>query len=607
MENGKANHLKVQEDRSILNNSELSLLHSEATPTHSHTHEQPNNCSCSCHTRSSYSGHSHSSTNSYRSTTFLNQDPPTRYGYPDYQLSHSTSHPPPQTLEIGQVPQVYVQTPTPVAHNIPAIIPATPISPTHTEPFDSLPNSPTVPGSRDMCDYHRDRPTKLPIKEKKESSSALTPLSNDDNTMLTVMLYLQHPSCSKKHCGTCSMIKKQFEKIAEKYGKDTLDKAVKEIQTPGTEVHKQLRRKPKTPRTPSRLIPELKRQRSRSTSQVDYELTTETEDEVSLKKAHRRPSHKRTAVTDDEFEVDDDNIASGTTDVTLSLPLSKAACFSVPDLTPTPQVNVQSIPEHFFQGITPTNNPPSTLMSKQDSSDDNSEATDDSNTSSHGSYPINEILDKVDPEVSLVQPMNSALTLSARLNTYASTSSGYVTSSSSDYERAAPKNNTIHLTTVSSDNDYSDSDSNQSRSHSPTPLLSSSSTSLHKSHNNYYKQQQKGQQHSTVTNHHHDAMTSSLRNVNHSSPPLWSTQKHQQTRYYNNHSKYLSTSPDNTSIHSTKSLINNYQRRGSDQSSGGSNNSIHSEGALDFSSKYSNRYGSTTFTLPSNSSSATPL
>ena len=68
------------------------------------------------------------------------------------------------------------------------------------------------------------------------------------------MLFLQHHNCgNRKTCGTCKLIKRQFEKIVERNGQEAVQEAIKNIQTPGTEGHKQLRRQEKHP-TPVRSL-----------------------------------------------------------------------------------------------------------------------------------------------------------------------------------------------------------------------------------------------------------------------------------------------------------------------------------------------------------------
>ena len=255
-----------------------SLSHDEQSSYgyHSLSHDEQSSCgyhSCSAH---SCSTHSHSTSI---------HDPPARYGYPDLPAHYGyplLSHSRPQTLDIGSIPEVYVQAPTPTISPT-GTPPRSPIGTPPCSPIGTPPCSPTVPHY-----YDRDRPRTLPIKERKEPPLDMT---NDDNIMLTTMLYLQHPSCNKKNCATCNMIKKKFDEIAEKYGnKDILDTVV----TPGTETHKQLmRRKPKSPRSrPLHVIPELKHW------QTEYELTT-TEDESFFEKP-RRIRHKKVSFNDDK-------------------------------------------------------------------------------------------------------------------------------------------------------------------------------------------------------------------------------------------------------------------------------------------------------------------
>ena len=580
-------------DSSMLGaNSAVSLVNSDSPP---HVH---NGCNCSCHTRSTHShssGPSQSSTTSYHSrmqlTQQINYDMP-RYGYPytaemptttTSTIMPHTSAAPPSSLNLNQpVPSVQVQEPTPVMINVPNLV-----SPTGTLPFesDSEPN-------QDMP--RPNRPTHLDIPEnqkgRRQGGGSSTPVG--DSIMLAVMLYLQHQNCNnRKHCPCCKMITKQFEKIAREQGQDTLDKAMKDIQTPGTEGHKQmLRRRGRTPRSPHRvgflLGGELKRQRSSSTSKVhDEELTfssTETEeDEKSMRKA--RSSRK--VHTDDEME--------------FFLPLSSALSSinskdlvnSEPDL-PTPII---ALPPSMalYSGITPTN--PAPMKSKQDSSDESS-GLDDTSSSSSSRPNSNPRLDNIHPtdDTSKSLLLSSAasiidsntqlhppyanknkLSLENKHNSVASYSSGYVSQSESEKEgKAPPPPASNYLQPVQSDNEYSDTDSY--RESSPAHLIPQSK-----------KTKREGRGPSPVPSSQappHRPQRPAQRLSDHRAPypvatnglhPYHASPSHKSSTigyYRHNHSM----PGDSSSIHSSQSA----RLLDSDHSSSGSTHSIHSDGAV---------------------------
>ncbi len=279
----------------------------------SHRHAPP---SYSSRSRSS---HSHSS-NSCPSTQNLRQKPLPRYGIPDhYHHPLPYSSLPPNTLGFNQsgIPEISVITPTPTMENHPIMDEHTCLSPTGTEPF----SSPNTPSSEDKPNVAfslpPSRPSDLPILEGVgHESVGSTPLN--DQTMIGVLLYLQHKDCNKRdNCQTCKLIDRHFERIANKYGENALSGMMKNLNTPGAEgTLKHLRKREKKTqriRSPHRATPPslgvtFKRQRSQSASHIDEdELTfssTETEDE-SLKPSHRRiKPMKRRAVTDDEREID---------------------------------------------------------------------------------------------------------------------------------------------------------------------------------------------------------------------------------------------------------------------------------------------------------------
>ena len=277
-----------------------------------------------------------------------------RYGYPytgempmvQQPHHHNTvvQRPRPTSLNLSQqqVPSIQDRVPTtPIMINVPNIA-----SPSGIPSFESDEVEKDV---TDLQCQNPQRPTYLYIPEKPHQSGSSTPVS--DSIMLAVMLYLQHQNCkNRKYCPCCRMITKQLEKIAREQGQDALDKAIKDIQTPGTEGHKQmLRKRYHTTHSPYRPglthSDDLIRHCSSSTSEVhEEELTfssTETEeDEKFVRKACS--SHK--VHTDDEMA--------------FFLPLSSinitskdlASSSSEPDLT-TPITLPSSL---LYEGVTPS-------------------------------------------------------------------------------------------------------------------------------------------------------------------------------------------------------------------------------------------------------------
>ena len=570
---GASEHLLSLPNQDGRSTSETSLI-GDHTPVHIHQGSQP--CSCSCHTRSTHSRSSDPSHYSGNSYTHLNQDVP-RYGYPDhnppshYHHHHQSSLTVPSTLSIpNEIPAISVQTPTPVMENVP-------ISPAGTEPFNSVPNTPLE--EPDHQTFMKARPQNLHIPEKSAPGDYTgSPVS--DNVLLTVMLFLQHQNCgNRKTCGTCKLIKRQFEKIVQRNGQEAVQEAIKNIQTPGTDGHKHLRRREKRPtpvRSPMRSLGvKFERQRSHSTSHLhDEELTfssTETEDD---ERTHRRKRQSRKAVTDDEYSIRDDAFQS--------LPLSaisKEVSLSEPDLTPTPGV---LLPTMFFNQAALQS---SAMPTKQETiNSDDSGSTDDSNTSSRpGSNP------QLDPEESIIPSALKALPKSVppHLQKYESSSSGVYSSSdeNSSLLSKTPLYPNHKMYPVSSDNELSLSD----RESSPTPLLPKSSSPNHMTYltavsvSPQHKQQKK------------------------QSPPI---------------NNYQRLGPDNASIRSSPGdhHWSTYRRKGSSDlsSSVGSNYSAHSESYL-YSSPLRNcphhhnggnkhrTPSPINIVLPSEGSSATPL
>ena len=616
-------------DPSIMGaNSTASLINSDHSP--SPPHHTHNGCSCSCHTRSTHSsGPSQMSDHSRMHVQQMNDMP--RYGYPynaempqkgeessytristmQQQPNHHSTVAPPTNLDLTakQVPALQVQEPTPVMINVPNIA-----SPTGTLPFES--DNELDKDEGDLPRQNPQRPTHLNIPEKPrhQGSGSSTPVS--DSIMLAVMLYLQHQNCNnRKYCPCCKMITKQFEKIAREQGQDTLEKAMKDIQTPGTEGHKQmLRRRGRTPRSPYRpgltLGGELKRNRSSSTSKVhDEELTfssTETEeDEKSVRKA--RSSRK--VHTDDEME--------------FFLPLSsinvtnKDLASSEPDLN-TP---IALPPSLLYQGVTPTNPAPlvtkSPAQMKPDSSDESSATTDDSSSSSSSNSQLDDINPTdgtskslllssastmigsnniATPQLSTKEPIvynnNNLLPLD---NNRGSLSSGYVSSQSeSDKEGKIPPlsvsnylptyNNNTSLQPVQSDTEFSDSDSY--RESSPAHLIPGSPKAKRKG--------REGRRPSPVLTaplHHPHGMAPRL--SDHRAPylmnganlhPYHASPPHKSNTIGGRYHHHTSVPGDSTSIHSSQSV--RLIADSSDHSSSGSTHSIHSDGAVTASNYY---------------------
>ena len=267
---------------------------------------------------SSRSSHTHSST-SCPSTQHLKQKPLPRYGIPDHYPQYQANNAPYTSLTgnlslgLNGVPEISVITPTPTMENQPGLGDC--LSPTGTEPFSS-PNTPLEDKQEYFKEGSQNRPSNLPIAAVGRGgpdSGGSTPLS--DQTMIGVLLYLQHKDCDKRDtCQTCKLIDRHFERIASKYGDSALSGMMKTL-TPGAEgTLKHLRkrekktqriRSPHRPQAPSLGII-YKRQRSHSASHVENEeltfSSTETEED-SLNPAHRRIKPigtRRKAVTDDE-------------------------------------------------------------------------------------------------------------------------------------------------------------------------------------------------------------------------------------------------------------------------------------------------------------------
>ena len=341
--------------------------------------------------------------------------------------------------------------PTPVMENVP-------ISPNGTEPFNSVPNTPLE--EPDHQTLLKARPQNLPIPAAGDYIGS--PVS--DNILLTVMLFLQHENCSnRKTCGTCKLIKRQFEKIVERNGQEAVQEAIKNIQTPDTERHRQLRRREKRP-TPVRspmhsLGVKFERQRSHSASHLhDEELifsSTETEDD---ERTHRRKRQTCKAVTDDEYSTTDDTFER--------LPLSaigKEVSLSEPDLTPTPGIPLSTT---FFKQAALQSYAIPTKQETVNSDDNDSTCSDPCLATEESIIPSNL---KTLPK-----------RLPPHLQKYDDSSSSGVYSSS-DTGNSSLLRKTLHLTNyhimypVSSDKKLSLSD----RDSSPTPLLPQSSSPNH--------------------------------------------------------------------------------------------------------------------------------
>lgn len=616
------------------NHSAMSLINSEH-PSHI--------CNCSCHTVSSRSHSSGPSNSSAASYAHLNLDLP-RYGHPDAEY-----HPPPYnrhrttyelkrqeemidddirrsrvapdslnlTSERKDIPSLNVVLPTPVMINQQAVL--SPTDSNGTEPFGSEPNTPGVPleGTDGNNNSASKRPNKLAFRQEKESIT--------DNIQLAVMLFLQHKDCNDRgHCQCCKMITKQFEKISQELGKDTLDRAIKDIQTPGTEGHRQLlRRKGRTPaRTPRvgfQLGFETKRNRSSSTSEVhDNELTfssteTEEDDLKNVRRLNFRRATSRKAHTDDELE------RSELEKDDLFLPINavpKEIIHSEPDLTPTPVLPPSMT---LYQGATPTNPLPcSVLPIKQDSlPSDDSGSTDESSTSSRPNS--NPRLDNINPldgtSTSLLTHPNETSSSSLSFKKHNSfSSSGYTSSTDNEREKGNEQatrnyNGVNHLQPLTgSDTEYSDSDASFS---SPAHLLPKSQPKQ-KQHN---INKHLGSSLAKKPIQYPPSMSSSTSNGRHSPSPSNSSRKSQSpshSSYHHNHPPSLSSGPkhispinlppppsnclspygkphgttthhhssrhtDNGSIHSSQSASRAMLLDNSDQSSSSSTQSVHSD------------------------------
>ena len=266
--------------------------------------------------QSSRSSHSHSS-NSCPSTHNLRQKPLPRYGIPDHYPQFQPINQQ-YSLPLTSLPEITLITPTPTMENQPVLGDYPDCrSPTGTEPFSS-PNTPLEENKECFSNKEnsQNRPSNLPIGAPLlNESGGTTPLS--DQTMIGVLLYLQHKDCNNRiNCQTCKLIDRHFERIANKYGDTALTGIIKNLNTPGADgtlKHLRKREKRDKQRIRSPHKPQVaplgfpyKRQRSHSASHIDdEELTfssTET-DEDSLKPSNRRFKPllvPRKAVTDDE-------------------------------------------------------------------------------------------------------------------------------------------------------------------------------------------------------------------------------------------------------------------------------------------------------------------
>ena len=344
----------------------------EITSVHSDLGDLASNYSC--HTQSTrVSVPSHSSTHSSSSTHSLTTSMDTtsgypdmryqpRYGYPDdmprygYPVPYTaempvlrhhynkTVVPPPTNLDLTakQVPALQVQEPTPVMINVPNIA-----SPTGTLPFES--DNELDKDEGDLPRQNPQRPTHLNIPEKPRHQGSGSSTPDSDSIMLAIILYLQHQNCNnRKYCPCCKMITKQFEKIAREQGQDTFEKAMKFIQTPGTEGHKQmLRRRGRIPRSPSNpgltLGSNLKRHRSSSTSKIHgkelkFSSSESEEDEKSVRKAQHPHKVHTDNETDNEMEffLPLNSIMNASSEPDLTRPTSSPATSSSSSITITP-------------------------------------------------------------------------------------------------------------------------------------------------------------------------------------------------------------------------------------------------------------------------------
>ena len=500
------------------------------------------------------SGRSHSSNNS--STRHLTAVPLPRYGIPDNQYNINANSLPPTSLTISDVPEITLITPTPVMEDQPVTL--VPVSPTGTEPMPSVPNTPSGELDYDYFPNDAVRPRNLPIAKQSSraniDSSGTTPLT--DQTMIGVLLYLQHSDCNKKDtCDICKLIQRHFKRVAGKYGERTMTDMIKSIQTPGDGTLKQLRKREKrTLRSPYRCPPPLgvyKRQRSHSASHLDdEELTfssTETEDEVSIKNRKFKGRDRR-AKTDDEL---DDNDC-------LSLPLGqirRQVLMSDPNLG-TPITDTPQLPPSLVQDYDPS------ACKKQKSVD-----SDDSNTSSRNS---NTDLGILDPEVALPPSVIRAQQKPQPVN----------------YSTLVNMNSTTSEFT-SSDNDsvfqINSSDRDSINSRSPTRISDSSQNqkSHKRKHRHHHNHHDSNHVHS---NHHHTKHhDSNHHDSTHVNNPQYSLDPNQFSRHNRKMTPPGHTlSPLGSMQFSVHSSPGGRYRLGSHHSSGSNQStlSVHSESAI---------------------------
>ena len=578
-------------------NSTTCLINSDHSP--SLPHHIHNSCSCSCHARSTqlsgcHTCLTHSLGPSQKSNRSRQMNNMSRYGYPYtaemppvmHQSNHHSTVAPPTSLNLTQqqVPVVQIQELTPGMINI-QVKEQTPVMiNVRTLPFQS--NNELDENAGNLPCQNPQRPTHLDIPEKPrhQGSGSSRPVS--DNIVLAVTLNQQHQNCNnRKYCPCCNiMITKQFEKIAHEQGQDTLKKAMKDIQIPGTEGHKQMmNRRDHTPCSPYQpgltLGGDLKQRCSSSTSKVhEEELTSETEeDKKSVRKA--RSSHK--VHTNDEME--------------FFLPVSsvnmtnKDLASSEPDLT-TP---IALPPSLLYQGVTPTNPAPLVTKSPAKMKPD---SLDDSSSSSSN------------PQLDVITPMDEtskSLLLSSAATTIGSDNIAMpqlstkepVVCNESDKKGKIPPlsvsnyspthNNNTSLQPVQSDIKFSDRDSY--RESSPTHLILGSPKAKRKG--------QEGKQLSPVlatpsnhprgtATHHSDHRAPYLMNGTslhpyHASPP------HKSSTTGGSYHHHTSVPGDLTSIHSIKRVqfIDS-----SDHSSSWSTDTIHSDDGVTTSNCYSHHH-----------------
>ena len=568
--------------------------HSPSLPHHIH-----NSCSCSCHAHSTHlSGcHTrltHSSGPSQKSDHSQQMNNMPRYGYPYtaemppvmHQSNHHSTVALPTSLNLTQqqVPIVQIQELTPGMINV-RVKEQTPVMiNVRTLPFQS--NNELDENAGNLPCQNPQRPTHLdtPEKPRHQGSGSSRPVS--DNIVLAVTLNQQHQNCNnRKYCPCCKiMITKQFEKIAHEQGQDTLEKAMKDIQTPGTEGHKQMmNRRDHTPCSPYQpgltLGGDLKQRCSSSTSKVlEEELTSETkEDKKSVRKACS--SHK--VHTDDEME--------------FFLPVSsvnmtnKDLASSEPDLT-TP---IALPPSLLYQGVTPKN---PALLGTKSPTKMKPDSLDDSSSSSS-----NPQLDDITPmdETSKSLLLSSAATTigSNNIATPQLSTKEPVVCNESDKKGKIPPlsvsnyspthNNNTSLQSVQSDIKFSDRDSY--RESSSTHLIPGSPKAKRKG--------QEGKRLSPVlaapsnhpcemATHHSDLrvpypMNGTSLHPYHASPP------HKGNTTGGSYHHHTSVPSDLTSIHSIKRVqfIDS-----SDHSSSWSTDSIHSNDGVTTSNYYSHHH-----------------